>query len=183
MLLRSLVLECVSQGRAGTQLHVFSSQLALIMLVLSLFLEGPHACKRLLPSYYFRLHSNNHSMEPPLGHSLGSEDTFFWAQSVKDWLKGMAYSVTGNKVWAFRYGLLRSWIPRIWPRRGTLIFGSSWLTGSKDSSQGMSHGIKMILFILHISCDITLFYYHICWYCPWILTNINEYTYGSSSSF
>ena len=77
-------------------------------------------------------------------------------------LKGTAYSVTENKVWAFRHGLLRSWIPRIWPRRGSLSFGSSLFISSKDSSQGMSSGIKMILFILHTRCDETLFYYHIC---------------------
>lgn len=66
-------LECVRQGRAGSQLHVFSSQPAPIILGLLLFLEGHHAHKWLHPSCYFRLHSNNLSMEPPLGHSLGSE--------------------------------------------------------------------------------------------------------------
>ena len=40
----------------------------------------------------------------------------------EDRLKGTVYLVTENKVWAFRHGLLRSWIPRIWPRRGISQF-------------------------------------------------------------
>ena len=127
------MLECVGQGRAEPQLHVFSPQLAPTVfqsLAFSYSWRDLMLTSANFPAVTFRLHQTASLWNLPLAILCAQKCVHSSVLCPKeDRLKEEAHTGTGNKVWAFRQGLLRSWIPRTWPRRGTcgLWLVMTWL--------------------------------------------------------